>query len=307
MRSWRIFRKSTIGVTAISAALAATVAAPPASASTWSTTLLNTTIVTDETPVPLVALPTLTLAAGHNKFLNSTYTVSNPNDFNVMQGARIRCRNMSNDNLYYSVFSTRNVTANGTSVIRVHWLFTAPDTGSYACTLWGHAVTSRGTNHRLNVTAGSLGVDDSTFPGGTEWRDTVGGNVPSGGSAYLLRKTWAATVGTRVGANADVELTNSGPAGNAGATADLTLYITQLGLDGTGCRAAVSVTKRISISADVHHDKVYLQHRDIAIDTSASCTTKFAIKVLVESVSGSPLVLEGSSGFQYSNGIAFSY
>lgn len=311
MKSCRCrWRRWGVGVFAVAVAVVSSVIVPsPAMASTWSYTLINTTVRTDAVAVPLVALPALALSAGSNKYFNASYRVSNPESFNIMQGGRIRCRRMSDDAAFYSVYTTRNATAAAAGMVQVHWLFAVPSTDSYACTLWGHAATSRGTGYRLNVSSGAIGVDGSTFPGGAEWRHTGGGTVPSSGSSYLLRKTWTAGGGTNVGANADVELTNNYGSPNNGrsATADVTLYATQLAADGTGCRPAVTVTRQITIPAAVHHDKIYLQLRGVAISAEAACTRNFAIKVLVKSVSGNPLVLEGSSGTHYSNGIAFSY
>lgn len=303
-------RRSTIGVLATLVALGWSVAAPsPAKASsTWSYTLVNTSVPTDGVAVPVVALPALSLSAGSTKYFNASYKVNNPQAFNIMQGGRIRCRRTLDDAVFYSVFTTRNATANASGSVQVHWLFTVPTTGVYACTLWGHAATSRGTGYRLNVASGAIGVDNGTFPDGAEWRHTTGGTVASGESSYLLRRTWASVAGANVGANADVELTNSygSPSNGRSATADVTLYVTQLGPDGTGCRPAVTVTKQITIPAAVHHDKVYLQLRGIAVSGEAGCTRNFAIKVLVDSVSGNPLVLEGGTT-HYSNGMAFSY
>jgi hypothetical protein len=281
----------------------------PAMASTWSYDLINTSVTTDGKAVPLVRLPVLSLTAGANKFLNASYVVRNPQAFNIMQGARVRCQRKSDGTVYTSVFTTRNVTANGTSTARVHWLFTAPSTDDYTCTLWGHAATSVGTTYHLTVTSGALGVDDSVFPDGAEWRDTTGGTVASGGAAYLLRKTWVSTTGTYVGANVGVEMTDNygSPSNGASSVADVTLYITQLRADGTGCVTPFTSTQHITISANVHHDKVYLSARGVPISTAAGCTRSFAIKVLADSLSGNPLVLEGGADIQYSNGIAFSY
>lgn len=308
VRKW--FGRPAVAALMAFLASVVTLAGPsPAMASTWSYDLLTTTVATDARAVPVVALPTLSLTAGAKKYFNASYTVSNPQAFNVMQGARVRCRQMSDGTLFHSVYTTRNVTANGSSTVRVHWLFTAPSTADYACTLWGHAATSVGTTYHLNVTGGALGVDDSIFPDGAEWRDTTGDTVASGGAAYLLRKTWVAGTGSYVGANADVEMTNNYGSPNNGrdAVVDVSLYITQLAPDGTGCLAPFITTRRITISANVHHDKVYLSARAVPVSAAAGCTRSFAIKVLVDSISGNPLVLEGGTDIQYSNGIAFSY
>ena len=264
---------------------------------------------TDAKAVALVQLPVMSLTAGAHKYLNGSYVARNPQAFNVMQGARIRCQRKSDGSQYTSVYTTRNVTANGSSTVQVHWLITAQSTADYACTLWGHAATSAGTSYHLTVTSGALGVDDSTFPDGAEWRHTDGGTVASGGAAYLLRKTWSSATGSYLGANVDVEMTNDygSPSNGANAVADVSLSITQLRSGGTGCLSPFISTQRVTISSNVHHDKVYLSARGVAISTAAGCTRSFAIKVLVDSISGNPLVLEGGGDIQYSNGIAFSY
>ncbi|MGH8795349.1 MAG: hypothetical protein ACRDXX_22240 [Stackebrandtia sp.] len=271
--------------------------------------LLNTRITTDGEYVPLVSLGTLTFDAGDRKFFSARYKAANPQSFNVLQAARIRCRDTSDDTEYYSVFSTRNITADSASSVVVHWLFTPPSAGRYACTLWGHAKTSQGDGHRIDVANGSIGVDDVSYPDAEEWRHTTGGDVGVGDSAYLLRRTWTAGSGDTVGVNMDVEWTNNYGKPNNGksATADVLLYVTQLNSEGKGCRSPHVADERFTISSDTHHDKVYLKLRDIPVSADDGCTRDFAIKALVEHVSGNPLILEGSASSHYSNGIALSY
>lgn len=131
-----------------------------------------------------------------------------------------------------------------------------------------------------------------------------------GEAGYVLRETWTAAPGKSVGITADVELTDcynfdvvESNGGSANATPTLTAI--QLGPSGDACQAAQTESQPITIPADVHHEKVYLSLRGIAVSTSPACVANFAIKVLV-SVGGNrnSMIIETPS---CTNGIAFSY
>lgn len=316
MRPNRWRHRLLIAVTAplvtVAATLVAvgTLASPAAATSTWTYDVITSQIVSDGAQRVVLRLPAVTLAAGERIYFNGGYGVSNGYGFNIMQGAQIRCQ--TSGVVARSVFTTRNATAYASGSARVHWLFTVPQTAVYTCELLGHALTSRGTGYALTVVSGSsttyLGMQVESIPDGQEWRHTTGGTVPSGGSAYLLRKEWTAVTGASVGVDADVELTSNKSGGASGSSLTATLYVTQLNSAKTACTSTATHTysQNKSISTDVHHDKVYFRIRGIGVQTASGCTRLFAIKVLIRVTSGNPVDLNGTATTHYSNGIAFS-
>lgn len=274
-----------------------------------STDLLNDTIHTDRERVALVSLGTDTFGEGERRFLEASYEGHNPQSFNIMQGARITCRRTSDDAEFHSVWSTRNILPGTDSSLEVRFLFVAPTADDYACTLWGHSTTSRGEEHRLEVRSGRIAMDVDARPDGAEWRHTSGGRVTPGEQAYLLRKEWTATE-QQLSAYMDFELTNDygKPSNGKPSEVEVRMYVTQLTADGKRCREATVESKRVSISALLHHEKIYLAAKDVTVSNEQGCTKRFAIKGLVVSVSGNPVFIEGKGETShYTNAIAFSH
>jgi hypothetical protein len=274
-----------------------------------STTLLRTTVALTGTQYPLVTLAGLSFTGGQHYLVQAQWTATSPTRTRpALQAAQVWCQPAAGGAGGRSVFTTRNHTGGtGYSRALVRWMFTAPATGGYTCTLMGHAAASDAVSGQyLTVVGGGetfLSVDRVADVDGQEWRQGQV-HIATGTAAYVLRRNYLAGHGGRAIIFADVELTNNYDAGVYGRDSAVTAELVVVQVDAAGqlCGAPAH-TYRVSkvISSYVHHDKVYT-----AVDAPksgiAGCSDYFAVKLLVRADSGNPVIVEGG-GSGYTNAI----
>lgn len=220
-----------------------------------------------------------------------------------LQAQVLTCR-FQGGNYTYSAWSTTNHlgTEHGAAPVTVattsgEWIFTAPATADYTCTLHARAgripyPTDREMEH-LSVTGGAITLNTTSIPFATEWRQPdiakVGGT--NGVSKWVLVKRYTAPIAISHKVYTGTQLTSISTGQSTPAVADITTYVTQLTTAGQKCMRYTKTT-RATVSGKLHHLKIA---HTMTVPYTAGCSPAYAIQVLITYVQGHGMQVEGPS------------
>jgi hypothetical protein len=289
----------------------------PIASGTVSTQDLITTVLPNTSATsPVLRLPPLPMRRGEVIYLKAQMGGRSNIVRTPMFGIRIICLGPGGG--AGSVWTVQNHLgrAFGVDTERLRWLFVAPNTTSYTCTMHGVATTF------VDPTVARLTIDPATTilsatsvqPISTQWlqnTDTCVGSVPNPEipQCAVARRTVTVlqntvpTQGARF-ANllGDVQLSREYGAFPGGiSTVDVTVRATPVNAAGQTCAPTRTITGRQVINNDLHHVKVNLNLLDVPVNQSASCGRSLRVDATVTHLAGNPVTIDGPS---YSNGIA---
>ncbi|GAA2757933.1 hypothetical protein [Actinopolymorpha rutila] len=286
---------------------------PTTAGAVFSQDLLATTLPNSTASVPVLRLPPLAMLAGDAQYLVAQLGGRSNIVRTPMMGTRIICLGKGGGG--GSVWTVQNHLgqAYGVNIERLRWLWRAPNSTSYTCTMYGVATTV------VQPDVARLDIDQRTTiltatpvaRSSAQWfmsSDSCVGAVPDPGvpecavarhSSTVLQHTVDTGGATSASVLTDVQLSReygSYPGGTS--TVDVTAQATVLGTDGQPCAPTRSTTARLVITNDLHHLKANVTVTGVPVNQTASCGRSLSVSAVVNHVSGNPVTIEGPS---YSN------
>ncbi|GAA5020402.1 hypothetical protein [Actinopolymorpha pittospori] len=289
----------------------------PIAGETVSTQDLITEVLPNtSTTSPVLRLPPLPMQQGQVMYLRAQMSGRSNIVRTPMFGIRVICLGPGGG--AGSIWTVQNHLGQtfGVNTERLRWLFRAPNTTSYTCTMHGVSTTV------VDPTVAEFTIDARTTilsatpvtPISTQWFediDTCVGAVPipqiprcsvARPSVTVLEQT-VPTRGARF-ANllGDVQLTREYGAFPGGvSTVEVAVRATPVDSGGQGCAPTRTITGRQAITNDLHHIKVTLNLLDVPLNQSPSCGRSLRVDATVTHLAGNPVTIDGP---RYSIGIA---
>ncbi len=286
---------------------------PTASGSVSTQDLLATSLPNSTATTAVLRLPPLAMKAGDAQYLVAQLGTRSNIARTPMMGIRIICLGTGGGG--GSVWTVQNHLgqAFGVNTERLRWLWKAPNSTSYSCTMYGVATTV------VQPSVAKLDIDQrSTIltatpvgRGSSQWfmdTDSCVGSVPdpevpqcavARKSSTVLQRTVDTGSATSASVLTDVQLSREyGYYPGGSSTVDVTAQATALDTSGQPCAATKTTTARQVITNDLHHLKANVTIAGVPVNQSAGCGGKLAVSAVVNHVSGNPVTIEGP---KYSN------
>lgn len=259
---------------------------PSAGGAVFTQDLLATTLPNSTATVAVLRLPPLAMQAGDAQYLVAQMGGRSNIVRTPMMGTRMICLGKGGGG--GSVWTVQNHLgqAYGVNTERLRWLWKAPNSTSYTCTMYGVATTI------VQPDIARLDIDQRTTilsatPVGrtsTQWfmdSDSCVGAVPdpevpqcavARNSVTVLQREVDTDRATSASVLTDVQLSREYGAYPGGpSTVDVTAQATALDSSGQPCAATRSTTDRKVITNDLHHLKANVTVTGVPVNQTASC------------------------------------